>query len=158
MTIPNLTRSPDAVLAVILGIDVEHQFCFKPHTVLLPNGVEMPTTQCNGYTCVVMAALGSPLPAGKLANDLLTWLSTSPGQVQGWTECEREIATRRANLGYPTVAVAYEEGHGHIAPCVPSPSDDPVRLYVSAAGAYNMLRGPMEASFGALKPRYFTHQ
>jgi len=144
-----MTRSPDAVLGLISGIDVVNNFAF-----LMRDGV----TVCNCYATVCTAALGCAIPP-MLANGQHAWLLSNEGQLAGWMHVDSETARQRAALGYPTVASwANPEGHGHIALCVPPPSGD-ARLFVSAAGHQNFVRASIDRSFGLNKSiDFFTHE
>lgn len=143
-----MIRSPDDVLALVMVMNPEKMYCFQPSS----------TTHCNDYAVACCAGLRVPLPAGTLANDLYAWLKGKEASQAGWNQCDRVTALRRANLGYPTLAAAQEQPHGHIALVVPSPSNDLLKLYVSAAGARCFLRAPLANSFGALQPDFFTIQ
>lgn len=144
-----MVNSPEAVLALIRGIDVEHNVAFQPRDGL---------TFCNAYTNVVTSALGCPVP-NRLANDQHDWLLSEPGQLAGWGRIDSATASLRSSLGYPVVAAWRNPGgHGHIAPVVPAPAADPARLYVSAAGAENFVRCPLERSFGVHTPDLFTNR
>jgi hypothetical protein len=144
-----MTRTPDAALGLISGIDVVNNFAF-----LARDGV----TVCNCYVTCCTAALGCAVPP-MLANKQHEWLMSSEGQLAGWLHVDSETARQRATLGYPTVVSWLNpEGHGHIALCVPPPTGD-ARLFVSAAGLQNFVRAPIERSFGIGKTlSFFTHQ
>ncbi len=156
-------RSPDAVLALIRGIDVPNNFAFLPHRRALVN--ELGTwdatpvlTFCNVYVNVCTSALGCPIAPTK-ANSQLAWLLSSPGKLAGWMYVDSETARQRATTGYPTLAaIANPTGHGHIALVVPPPSGDG-RMFVSSAGTENFVRAPLERSFGSHKDvHFFTHE
>jgi hypothetical protein len=144
-----MIRTPDAILGLISGIDVVHNFAFG-----LRDGV----TLCNCYVTVCTAALGCPV-APVLANKQHDWLLSPEGQLAGWMHVDSETARQRAALGYPTLATwANPDGHGHVALVVPPPAGD-ARLFVSAAGAENFVRAPIERSFGLGKNiDFFTHE
>lgn len=144
-----MTRDPAVVLNLIGGIDVVDNFAF-----IARDGV----TVCNCYVTVCTAALGCAIPP-MLANKQHAWLLSPEGQLAGWMHVDSETARQRAALGYPTVASwSNPDGHGHIALCVPPPPGD-ARLFVSAAGAENFVRAPIERSFGTGKDiAFFTHE
>lgn len=172
-----ISRTPDSLRELATGFDVVNNFAFLPHRRVVPastgiKGVATVTidavlyvvtsilTLCNAYVAVFTAALGCPIPPMK-ANQQLTWLSSNEGKMAGWSECtDRATAVLRAGLGYPTVAAAFDQPHGHIAMMMPPPATDPRGAYVSAAGATNFVYAKLEKSFGALsaKCRFFTHQ
>lgn len=143
-----MTRSPDAVLGLVSGIDVVNNFAF-----LARDGV----TVCNCYVTVCTAALGCAVPP-MLANKQHEWLLSNEGMLAGHMHVDSETARQRAALGYPTIASwSNPQGHGHIAMCVPPPFGD-ARLFVSAAGEHNFVRAPIERSFGLGKSiDFFTH-
>lgn len=153
-------RSPDAVLALISGIDVVNNFAFLPHRRVLSDGDPTPLlTLCNAYVTCCTAALGCPIAPMK-ANEQAAWLLSPEGQLAGWMHVDSATAKQRAQGGYPTVAawVNPTGGHGHIALVVPADPIGPDGIYVSAAGAQNFVRCLVGRSFGDLKPDYFTHQ
>lgn len=138
------------MLGLINGINVENQFCFLPHRFVF-QGKEgaVRLTECNGYACVCCAALGCPLPAGMVVNQLGPWLADPKlGGALGWKQCTAEEALYNAQLGMPVLAVLVQEPTGHIALCVPSPHGDETHLYVSAAGGQCFVRARIESSFG----------
>lgn len=156
-------RSPDAVLALITGLDVVNNFAFLPHRRALANatGGYDPTpllTLCNAYLTVCTAGLGCAVPPMK-ANSQHTWLKSTEGRRAGWMPIDNETARQRAQLGYPTVGAALNpSGHGHVALAVPADPTGPVGIYVSAAGAHNFVRCLWHRTFGSLTPDWFTHQ
>lgn len=150
-------RTPDALLGLAYALDVEHLPCMQP-CQLMDRGTLINVTRCSDYAKVFMAALGCPLPVGMTANELFDWLGSTAAALQGWQACEVETAVQRSNLGYPVVAVAQEEGHGHIAVGIPGPAEDLGHLYVSAAGGQNRVRCKVEQTFGLqLHPLTWTH-
>lgn len=153
-----MNRSADAVLALITGLDVVNNFAFLPHRRVLADGSLTPTlTLCNTYLTCCTAGLGCAIPP-MLANKQHVWLLSNEGKLAGWMHVDSETARQRAQLGYPTVAVAANLfGHGHVALVVPPDPVGPVGIYVSAAGAQNFVRVLWHRSFGAMKPDYFTH-
>ncbi len=152
-----IERTPDSALGLAVALDVEHLPCMQACTIV-DRGNQISITRCSDYAKVWFAAMGCPLPVGFTANELFDWLAGAQAAVQGWVQCDLETATKRANLGYPTVAVLKEAGHGHIAPCIPSPSTDTSTLYVSAAGARNYNRCTLLTSFGHTAPLFWSHQ
>lgn len=158
-----MTRSPDAVLALIMGVDCVNNFAFLPHRRALANdsGGFDPTptlTMCNCLLTVYTAALGCAVPP-MLANKQHAWLKSNEGVLAGWMPVDSETARQRAQLGYPTVAAAANpNGHGHVGLVVPQSVTDKPGLYVSAAGVHNYVRAPIGMSFGTLKPDFWTHE
>lgn len=128
-------------LAVLL--DVTENFAFTPRDN---------TTFCNCYSSVFCAARGVKLPPLK-ANDQRVYLQMS----DEWSSIGYSEAVTRANAGELVLAAVNEAPHGHITPCVESPTEDPTHLYVSAAGARNAIRCKLEQSFGNLQPDFFVH-
>lgn len=157
-----MTRSPEALLQLVEGIDVANNFAFLPHrraTAAADDGWEVTPmlTLCNVYVAVCTAALGCPIPA-KLANKQHAWLSSTQGRLAGWLLVDSETARKRVQGGFPTVAAEVRPGHGHIALVVPTEAGHPMGLFVSAAGVQNFVRCPLHRSFGAAaKPDFFTH-
>lgn len=150
-------RSPDAVLALIAGMDVASNFAFAPHVIVMPDGTSKAVTWCNAYATCLTAAMGCAIPP-KLANKQHAWLASEAGVAAGWKPCDRETARMRASMGFPVVAVwTNPTGPGHISVLVPPPATDPGRIYVSTAGRDNFVRAPLERSFGMLVPEFFTH-
>lgn len=116
-------------------------------------------TRCNGYVGVLLALLGCPVP-WMTANKYAEWFATVDAKNLGWRAIDYVEAVNRANAGYPVVAVAAEfSGHGHIAVGVPSRSNDPTTLYVTAAGAVNAAQARFVDQFAHLAPRacFYTH-
>ncbi len=132
-------------IAKALGVD--RAFCFQPREGL---------THCNDYACCFMAALAVPFaPAGTLANEQHAWLSVASN---GWRPVDAIEAAIRASLGYPVVASWANPtgGHGHIAVAMPESVSG--HLFVSAAGARNVVCATIESSFGlSIHPDFFTH-
>jgi hypothetical protein len=157
-----MERSPDAVLALISGLDVVNNFAFAPHRRAEANGLgtwdATPiVTLCNCYVTCCTAALGCAI-APMLANRQHDWLLSPEGQLAGWMHVDSETARQRAQSGYPTVAsLANPGGHGHIALVVPADPVGPPGLYVSSAGGQNYVRCLLARSFGDSTPDYFTH-
>lgn len=169
-----LVRSPDVLLRLAEGFDVANNFAFLPHRRLIPwvpgdptpiiiNGTSYKITPlltlCNAYVAVFSAALGCPIPPMK-ANDQKVWLESNEGKMAGWFGVNRQLAMERAKLGYPTVAIAIEQPHGHVGMVMPKRmSTDSDALYVSAAGLSNYWHVLMSRSFGHLDPAalFFTH-
>ena len=122
-------------------LDVEHNFAFAPR-----EGASF----CNCYASVFCAARGATLPPLK-ANEQMGWLAAS----QDWVSVGPAEAVTRVNALELVLAIAQALPHGHIAPLVESPDEDPMSAYVSAAGAHNYVRCKLERSFGPLKPTFF---
>lgn len=156
-------RTPNAVLALITGLDVVNNFAFLPHRRATANAAggydATPVlTLCNAYLTCCTAGLGCAVPPMK-ANDQHAWLGSPEGKLAGWMPVDNETARQRAQLGFPTVAAfANPLGHGHVALVVPADPTGPVGVYVSAAGATNFVRCLWHRSFGTFTPDYFTHQ
>lgn len=124
-------------------LDVEHNAAFVPF-----GG----RTWCNAYTSVFCGARGVRLPP-VVADEQFTYLASS----LDWQRVPKAEAVTRANAHELVVAAVQALPHGHIAPCVESPSEGPSGLYVSAAGAHNFIRAKLERSFGFLQPVFFHH-
>ena len=131
-------------LAVRLNVVANYAFCPR-------NG----QTFCNDYASVFCAARGVVLPP-VVADDQLGYLSTSPE----WTEIGKLEAVTRANAGQLVLAVAdsatLKQNHGHIVALVESPDTNPSGCFVTAAGARNAVRCPLDQQFGAIQPRFFV--
>lgn len=110
-------RYPDAVLALITGINVMGNAAFLPGILAVPAGGEPSNcsfegqwvklihyTRCNSYVTCCTAALGCAVPP-MLANEQHAWLKSNEGQLAGWMHVDSETARKRAELGCPTVAV-----------------------------------------------------
>lgn len=158
-----MSRTPEALVALVMGIDVVNNFAFIPHRRAIANGSGGfdPTqllTLCNAYVTCCTAGLGCAVPPMK-ANSQYAWLGSAGGQVAGWTPVDAETARQRAQLGRPTVAaLANPLGHGHIALVVPADPAGPPGVYVSSAGVVNHVRTPLARSFGTFTPQYWTHE
>lgn len=125
-------------------LDVEHNFAFTARDN---------STFCNCYTSAFYAARGIRLPPLK-ANEQKVFLGTSAE----WTKCAIDEAVTRVNAGGDVVACITLIPHGHITPLVESPPEDPMGVYVSAAGARNFVRCKLAASFGPYSPVFYFHQ
>lgn len=151
-------RTPEAVMSLVRGLDVQNNFAFLPHRRVMEDGSLSPMLSlCNCYVTCCTAALGCAIPAKK-ANNQVEWLISTSGQLAGWMHVDSETARQRATLGFPTVAAwVNQTGHGHIALLVPPPQGE-TRLFVSAAGTQNFTAAPIEKSFGVGKDVHFwTH-
>lgn len=133
-------------------LDVEHNAAFLP-TALYVDGAALPVTRCNDYAAVFCAARGARLPP-LTANAQRGYLSTSPE----WALVGRAEAVTRACAHETVLAIVEEQPHGHVAPLVESPPEDPESAYVSAAGARNFARCKLEQSFGMLNPSFYLFQ
>lgn len=168
-----MNRTPDAVSALVAGIDVRNNAAFFRGTLLVdaaiaPNAPDaivagrklkaLAYTRCNGFACVVCAGLGCPIPASMTANQLFEWFPGEGGRASMWREVPRLEAIARVKGGFPVVIVAKEVGHGHVAIGVLKASD-PDRLYCAAAGAVNSPCMLVEEQFGELiaSVRIYTH-
>lgn len=157
-----MIRSPDFILALIMGVDVVNNFAFQPHRRAVANNkggfdATPVLTFCNCLVSVYTAALGCPIPP-MLAKKQHAWLASNEGKMAGWMQVDAVTAALRAETGYPTVAVATGAQHDHIALVVPADRVGPPGVYVSAAGAQNFVRAKLERSFGFLKPEFYSHQ
>lgn len=128
-------------------LDPEHNFAFMPRNN---------STFCNCWTSVFCAARGIRLPPVS-ANEQFKWLSMH-GEPDGWRVIGPAEAVTRANTHQLVIAIATALPHGHVAPLVESPDDDPMSAYVSAAGAHNYTRTRLERSFGPLQPVFFLNE
>ena len=158
-----MMRSPDALMALVRGIDVVNNFAFLPHRRAFANAkggwdATPVLTACNLYVNVCTAALGRPIPPKK-ANEQVAWLKSERGMLAGWMPVDGETARQRAESGYPTVAATTNPaGHGHIALVVPADASGAPGIYVSSAGATNHVRCVLHRSFGvAAMPEYWTN-
>lgn len=169
-----MTRSPETLLAAVNALDVANNPLFRKGKLLgepieappgaplaLWNGQQygvIPYTRCNGYAGVLFAMLGCNVP-WLTANGFADWFPGDSAKALGWRSVDYAEAVDRANAGYPVVVVSVEQPHGHIAVGMPSPGNDPVALYVSAAGATNSARMRFVDQFGQLAPRsrFYTH-
>ncbi len=150
-------RHPDAVLKIVIGLDVANNFAFLPHKRIILGSTTGPLTMCNTYLNSFTVALGCAIPP-LLANQQVKWLAGPEGVEAGWAPCDKAEALRQANFGYPVVAVVGNpEGHGHCAVVVRSPSTDSANIYVSSAGIQNFGRTKLEHSFGSLQPLFYRH-
>ena len=159
---PEVTRSPEALMALVRGLDVANNFAFLPHRRALANAkggwdATPVLTTCNLYVNVCTAALGRPIPPKK-ANEQVAWLKSERGLLAGYMPVDGETARQRAEGGYPTVAATTNPaGHGHIALVVPRDPAGPPGIYVSSAGATNHLRCLLFKSFGInASPEFWT--
>ena len=129
--------------------------------ILDPKANFLPTqtaTFCNVFAAAFLALRGRVVPLNKTANELADWFSSPKAVGDGWRKATFEEALKAANSDGDVVAVAKSLPHGHIAVCVESLPNTPGRLCVSAAGAANYVRAPIERSFGSLKPTFFVCQ
>lgn len=152
-------RSAAALRAVVAQFDVEFNTRYRrtPYA-----------TFCNIFVTDVTKALNveiphwlrdTNVPLGKRelnANGTLEWLMII-GTHNGWREVNATEAERRADDGYPTIAIWKNPNMnkpGHIAILLPS---DGQGIQIAQAGAKNFNHGSLAAGFGAVKPiRFFT--
>lgn len=146
--VPDSSRTPDALAAVIDGLDVTGNPKYQP-----ANG----TTFCNVFVQDVMAGLGLELPPLS-ANDTGDWLASSAGAAAGWTEVDEQTAQDNANAGGPVIASwVNPNGHGHMAVVRPG-SINANGPEISAAGASLLADAHMMNSFGNNGPvLYYAH-
>ena len=161
---PEVTRTPEALMAVVRALEVETNFAWRPHRRATANATggwdASPVYSfCNLYVNACTVALGRPIPP-RLANSQVAWLKSERGTLAGWLPIDGETARQRAESGFPTVAATVSPaGHGHIALVVPRDPAGPTGIYVSSAGASNYLRCLLFKSFGvAAAPDYWTAQ
>lgn len=114
-------------------------------------------TFCNIYAAAFLALRGLVIPVTKSANQLYDWFDGPEGRAAGWFPATLSEAIAIANADGDVVAISKGEKHGHIAVCVESLPNTPGRLCVSAAGANNFIRAPIERSFGDLPRSYFVN-
>ncbi len=144
-------RSREHYLAAIASLDVENDPVYsRGH---LGQGL----TWCNLFVHNATKLLECTVPM-VIANLQCAWLATPSGSMFGWSQCEKNDAVVRANLGFPTIAGWVNpkpDGHGHIAMVVPAIAG--VGLFIAQAGAFNFNNVPLNRGFGNLVPRFFTH-
>jgi hypothetical protein len=109
-------------------------------------------THCNTYAAAFLALRGHVIPVNMTANELADWFSSPRAVGLGWRKATHDEALAVANAGGDAVCVRKDEPHGHIGVCVESLPNTPGRMCVSAAGAENFVRAPIERSFGPLRP------
>ncbi len=146
-----MTRTPEAYLAAIAALDVEHAEKYQPGH-LLPGA-----TWCNLFCEDACKALKVPLPGEMLANALHDWLGSPEGKQAGWLELvDVGAASAAAGLGQPTIASWKnpDGGHGHIAMVVPS---ERFGCHIAQAGRTNYQSAPLNWGFGSYEPTFFTH-
>lgn len=129
------------------------------------SGLFVPITHCNGYTNSFYAAQGICVPAPLSANDLYDWFLGKvfpgiPSAVDcGWRSPIEEAAVFAIlkNGGHVVSVFKDPGGHGHIAPIVDPPTNDPYHLYISQAGGTNLAKAPIGKGYGNLKYLLIPH-
>lgn len=106
-------RSARAYLAVIGQFAIDTNPRYTPRDGM---------TFCNIFMQDVLAAVGVPF-VHQCANDHFTWFASS-GKSQGWREVSIKEAGKRAQEGYPTIAVLRRSGHGHVRVIIPRKEAD----------------------------------
>lgn len=153
-----MIRSRDAYDAAIDALHVDTAEEYKPGHL----GAGL--TWCNLFLHNATKALDCAIPFIK-ANAQVAWLASIEGAAQGWRELKgddsRLEAQRRADAGYPTVAVwenpAGLDSHGHVAMVVPGVPWLKVVVTIAQAGAHNFRHAGLGNGFGNYPVRFFTH-
>lgn len=131
--------------------------------------VEVARIMPDGSICLDHAGTPTPLPdpaaahdpaaprirlVEQNANDMGAWFLTS-GPRFGWTEVDSGSAGAFAAHGMP-VAVSHVApgGIGHVALLLPPVG---VQHRIAQAGAHNLFDAPLEAGFGRLPVKFFSH-
>lgn len=129
------------------------------------SGLFIPVTHCNAYANSFFAAQGIHVPPSLSANDLYDWfLGKTFAGVPTAADCgwrsPVDLATALGILkadGHVCACGNEPGGHGHIAPLIDPPSNDPGSAYVSAAGGTNFAKATIGKSFGNLQYLLFPH-
>lgn len=144
-----MTRTPEALMAAVAGLEVETAEKYRKRDV---TGDGIPETFCNVFVHDVTSALGCPVPL-LLANAQIDWLNSQ----DFWTPSTVLEAEWAAGKGEPVVAGwKARSSHGHIALGVPAKYGES-GLWIAQAGATNFSCGRFEWGFGHLPAQFWRH-
>lgn len=141
------SRSARAYLAVVGQFAIDTNPRYTPRDGM---------TFCNIFMQDVLAALDVPF-VYQCANDHYAWFA-STGKSCGWKEVSMKEAGKRAQEGYPTIAVLRRSGHGHVRVIIPRKTTDikKYKLAYAQAGSscysYRAVNGFEESGY-----RLYTH-
>ncbi|WP_151733473.1 hypothetical protein [Paenibacillus tengchongensis] len=143
-----MARTASAYSSTIDGFKVESNY--------LPDGN---ITFCNVFAQAVMKAMSAALPTGQ-ANDIANALYGNG--TPGWYSVTFLDAQKRANLGYPTVALRAASGNGHIVVVRPKGSSITTlkEVLVAQAGRSNFNSKTINYSWPAEElpeVKFYTH-
>lgn len=141
------SRSASAYLAVV------GQFCIDTNSRYTPRGG---MTFCNIFMQDVLSAMKVPF-VYQCANDHYAWFASS-GKSNGWKEVSMKEAGRRAQEGYPTIAVLRRSGHGHVRVIIPRKTADVKKYKLAYAQAGSSCYGYRAVnSFEEAGYKLYTH-
>lgn len=145
----SLPRSSELLIRAIMARDPEHNpFYFRRDL----NGDGIPETMCNFLVRDLCGDLGAAIPNAR-ANDMLAWIDSPLGRLEGWKRASFESAKLAAGRG-EVVIVGWvnPKGHpGHVAIM----RDE--KGHIAQAGRQNFNSDTITKGFGGLPVVYFTH-
>ncbi|MBE0338037.1 hypothetical protein [Paenibacillus sp. 23TSA30-6] len=143
-----MERTAKTYAAAIDSLNVESNY--------LPKGG---VSHCNEFAQDVMKKMSAALPGG-LANEMADALSNK--KAPGWYAVTFSDAQKRANLGYPTIGIKKETGHGHVVVVRPKGSSITAlkEVQVAQAGTSNFNSKTINWSWKAADlpgVKFYTH-
>jgi hypothetical protein len=116
------------------------------------NGDGIPETMCNFFVRDTCNDMSAPIPNMR-ANDMICWLQSTLGHLEGWRQGSLQTAKVAAGRGEVVIVAWFnEKGHpGHVALMCDGEGN------IAQAGRINFNKGSISKGFGELKVVFLIH-